>query len=113
MFNSTTTFTLVSGLVGASTYVPPTPDVALVPVPSQAVESLLRARVDIYCGRRAQAVADIREARTQLRASHASVSPETMRVLDEASWFTRHHEHVLAERSLDTVLEQLTAHRGV
>lgn len=110
MFHSITPFTTIHALVGAGAYVPPRPTLPPnIPVPHEAIENIMRARVDIYCGRNQQAVADIRAARSQLRSSHATVSPEAYVGLDEASWCTRHHDHVTAERSLESVLDLILA----
>jgi hypothetical protein len=107
MFDSTSAFTLVGAVIGASAYGKPLSAAAPVLVPTQAVESIQRARVAIYCGHRLQAVTDIREAGQQLRASGAHVSPETLALLDEAAWLTRRDQHVLAERSLDNILDRI------
>lgn len=112
MFNSSSSFPLIGALVGASAYAQAVPPFAEPMVPIQAVENIQRARVDIYCGHRMQAVADIRAARQQLRASGAKLSPKTLAALDEAAWLTRRRQHALAEQSLDSVLQQLAADRS-
>ena len=112
MFNSTSAFTLVGAVIGASAYAKPLPAAAQEPIPLQAVECLQRARVAIYCGHRLQALSDIRAAGQQLRASGAKVSPETLAGLDETAWLARRNEHVLAERSLDDVLNHIAVDAG-
>ena len=107
MFDNTSAFALVSAVIGAGAYAKPLPATPHSQVPLQAVESIHRARVAIYCGHPQQAVSDIRAAGQQLRASGAPVSRETLSALDEAAWLARHHDHVLAERSLDHALEQI------
>lgn len=107
MFNNTSAFALVSAVIGASAYAKPLATAVQAPVPLQAVESIQRARVAIYCGHPQQAVSDIRAAGQQLRDSGAPVSHETLAALDEAAWLARHHDHVLAERSLDHALDQI------
>jgi hypothetical protein len=88
MFNSTSAFTLVGAVIGASAYAKPLPAAAQEPIPLQAV------------------------AGQQLRASGAHVSPQTLAVLDEAAWLARRDKHVLAERSLDDVLNQIAVGAG-
>lgn len=109
MSSSTPAVTLVGALVSASAYEQPLPQSAHEPIPIQAVASIQRARVDIYCGHRLQAVADIRSASRQLRESGAKVSPETLAALDQAAWLTRRRQHVLAEQSLEAVLNRIAA----
>jgi hypothetical protein len=109
MFAGTSTFTLVSGLVSAGAYAQPLSAATQEPLPVQVVESLQRARVDIYCGHHQQAVADIRAASRQLRASGVRVSPETLTALEQAAWLTRQHQHTLAEQSLEAVLHPIAA----
>src|SRR5690348_11457127 len=82
MFNNTSAFALVSAVIGAGAYAKPLPATPHSQVPLQAVESIQRARVAIYCGHPQQAVSDIRAAGQQLRASGAPVSRETLSALD-------------------------------
>jgi len=104
MSNTPSLFTLVSALAGASAYAPVLPASAAEPIPRQAVADIQRARVEIYCGHSWQAVAVIRAASQQLRASSAAVPAETFAALDEAAWLARHDQYMRAEQALDTAL---------
>ena len=83
------------------------PAAAAETIPVQAVVELQRARVEIYCGHNSQAVAGIRAASRQLRASPAAVPAQTFATLDEAAWLTRHDQYVRAEQALDKALLQI------
>lgn len=107
MFNSTSTTRLVGALAAASGYVPTVSAAAAEPVPADAVAELRKARVEIYCGHNHQTVAGIRAARRQLHASSIASSSPVFATLDQASWLTRHDQHVQAEHALDKALDQL------
>ena len=110
MFTTTTMFTLIGALVGAGAYAPEAPVVAAIaPIPLQAVADVRRARVDIYCGHNAQAVAGIRSASATLRVSNATVPAEALAALDQAAWMMRHDEYVRAEQALDAALGHMDA----
>lgn len=109
MFTATSTLTLVQALVGANAYAQPAPSATVAPIPVQALAQIQHARVEIYCGHNAQAVADIRGASQQLRASSAVVPRETFVALEQAAWLARHDQYVNAEQALETALAGITA----
>jgi hypothetical protein len=110
MFNTTSTIRLVGALAAASSYVPAMSAAAAAdaqPISARAVAQLQQARIEIYCGHNNQAVAGIRAARRQLHASSMASSSPIFATLDQASWLTRHDQHLLAEHALDKALDQL------
>jgi hypothetical protein len=108
MSTATSTLTLVKALVGATAYAQPLTAAVLEPIPVQAVAAINRARVEIYCGHNAEAVAGIRAASQQLRASSAVVPAETFVALEQAAWLARHDQYVQAEQALETALARVT-----
>ena len=78
-------------------------------VPAEVLAEIRRARVELYCGRDAQAVADIRAAREQLRRCGAPRHVVALQALDAASWLARHGHTMEAEDALDAALTRLEA----
>lgn len=107
MFSNTSTTRFVGALAAANSYVPAVSAAASEPVSAFAVAELQKARVEIYCGHNDQAVAGIRAARRQLHAASIASSAPIFATLDEASWLTRHDQHLLAEHALEKALDQL------
>lgn len=111
MVNHPSTIALFGALVSAGAYAQAVPATVAAPIPTQAVQNIQRARVDIYCGHDQQAVAEIRLASRQLQASGAAASAEVLAALDEAAWLTRRRRHVLAEESLQSALNRIAVDR--
>lgn len=108
MFTATPVFTLVSALAGAGAYAHERPANAEPPDhAAQVAAHILQARVEIYCGHNASAIAGIRTAREQLQASAGTVPVESLAALDQAAWLTRHDHYALAERALQAALAHL------
>ena len=112
MTSYTPVFTLVSALAGAGAYAheapePPADAAARRAASQQAAAHIHHARVEIYCGHNAAAVAGIRTAREQLRASSSPVPAESLAALDQAAWLTLHDQYVQAEQALETALAHL------
>lgn len=112
MFTGPSSLSLVGALVSAGAYAQPLTAAAQAPVPVQAVENILRARVDIYCGHHRQAMAEIRAARQQLSSPGSTMAAEALAALEEAAWLTRRHQHVLAEQALAAVWAQIAPRTG-
>ena len=108
MFSNTSTTRFVGALAAASSYAPAVSAAATEPVSAYAVAELQKARVEIYCGHSDQAVAGIRAVRRELHASSVASTSPIFATLDEASWLTRHDQHLLAEHALDKALDQLS-----
>jgi hypothetical protein len=111
MFTSPSMLTLVGALVGAGAYAPEPPaDAAAGPLlPPQVAAEIRRARVEIYCGHNAAALAGIRTASRQLRAGGGAMPARTLAALDQAAWLARHNRHAAAELALEDALNQLPA----
>jgi len=114
MFTSTPPFSLVSALVDAGAYAGAFADGQLTvhavpPIPFQALADINHARVEIYCGHNASAVADIRAACECLRSSAAAVPAETFAALDRAAWLTRHDQCSLAQLALEGALAHIVS----
>jgi hypothetical protein len=112
MTSYTPVFTLVSALAGAGAYAheahePPTDAAARRNASQQAAAHIRLARVEIYCGHNALAMAGIRTAREQLRASAGPAPADTLAALDQAAWLTLHDQYTLAEQALDAALAHL------
>lgn len=108
MFNSTPVFTLVSALASAGAYAHERPaDAAASGNAALVVASIRHARVELYCGHNESAIAGIRSAREQLRASAGVVPAESLAALDQAAWLTRHDHYALAEQALEAALDHL------
>jgi hypothetical protein len=108
MLTSTPVFTLVSALAGAGAYAHEQPaDAGASDHAAQVVAHILHARVEIYCGHNAAAIAGIRTAREQLQASAGAVPVESLAALDQAAWLTRHDHYALAELALEAALNHL------
>ncbi|HET7865089.1 MAG TPA: hypothetical protein VFL86_11860 [Burkholderiaceae bacterium] len=108
----TPVFTLVSALAGAGAYAhethePPAEAATRHNAAQQAVTQIRLARVEIYCGHNALAIAGIRTAREQLHASASPVPAESLAALDRAAWLTLHDQYTQAEQALDTALAHL------
>jgi hypothetical protein len=103
-----TPFHLAGAVVSAGAYAP---DLrghpAAQQVPAEVLAEIRRARVELYCGQDAQAVADIRAAREQLRRCGAPLHAIALQALDVASWLARHGHTMQAEEALETALVRL------
>jgi len=82
---------------------------ARAPIPAAVLAEIRRARVELYCGHDAQAVADIRAAREQLRRCAPPLNVVALQALDAASWLVRHGHTQEAEDALDAALARLDA----
>ena len=105
-------FTLAGGVVNAAAYprdgrTPAAP----APVPPEVMANIRRARVELYCSRDVQAVADIRAAREQLRRCGAPLHVVPLQALDAACWLAMHGHTMEAEEALDAALTRLEAVR--
>lgn len=107
MLGTTSNFTLVGALVGASAYAHPLLAAAAIPAIGDAMAKIRRAQVDIYCDHNGQAITAIREAGRQLRASSSGMMAVTLAMLDEAAWLVRHNDYRGAEEALDAALAHL------
>jgi hypothetical protein len=112
MTSYTPLFTLVSALAGAGAYAheahePPAEAAARRNASQQAAAQIHHARVEIYCGHNASAMAGIRTARERLRASASPVPAESLAALDQAAWLTLHDQYVQAEQALEAALAHL------
>jgi len=107
MFTRKPIVSLVTALVGATTYAQAEPAAAANPIPLEAVTEIRRARVEIYCGHNSEAVSGIRAAGRQLRALSSAVPPEVIAALDQADWLVRHRQYDRAEQALDTALAHM------
>jgi len=112
MSNNTSMATLVGALVGAGAYGPATSAAAVASVPLraplQAISQIQHARVEIYCGHNAQAVADIRAASQQLRSAGRAPSL-ALAMLGEAAWLARQNQYERAAQALEAALLQIDA----
>lgn len=112
MTSYTPVFTLVSALAGAGAYAheahePPADAAARRTASQQAAAHIHHARVEIYCGHNAEAMAGIRTAREQLQASAGPAPAESLAALDQAAWLTLHDQYTLAEQALEAALAHL------
>jgi hypothetical protein len=109
VFKSTSMLGLVGALVSAGAYATPESSVPAeaIPVPVEAVAEIRRARVELYCGQDARAVADIRAARGRLREGAAGLRGDVVAALDEAAWLARRGRLEAAERALQNALDLL------
>jgi hypothetical protein len=109
MFKSTSMLGLVSALVSASAYSPAEAATSSERAPVQAMAELRRARVELYCSHDAQAVANIRAAREQLRRHASPLLSDAMTMLDQAAWLVRHGHLEAAEEALQHAIARLEA----
>jgi len=96
---------LIPALIGAGAYTPDPRDAARhAQLPPQALADVRRARVELYCDHKAQALLCIRAALILLGDSPEPVSPALMGSLAQAAWLARQGRYVAAEAALDAVL---------
>lgn len=105
--NMTSSFssTALSAMVSAVSHEPegPLADAAAHLDPRVRAE-IDHARVDLYCGRDTEAVANIRAAREHLRESAGLSHVQALTDLDEAAWFARLGRTAPAELALERAL---------
>ena len=98
----------VNALVSGSAYPHPATAIGGARTPSAAIASLRHARVDIYCGHNAQALANIHTASKQLRDFLAGRPSQTLGQLEQVVWLTRQNHFQQAEQALEDLIDQMT-----
>ena len=109
--SSTSMLSLVGALLSAGAYGADGADAATPPLPLQAAADIRRARVQLYCGHDAQAMADIRSARGLLDRSGEAPVAHARAALDKAAWLARRGHFQDAEAALDEALARLETER--
>jgi hypothetical protein len=113
MLTTPSLLTVAGAAVGAGAYAQERPDAADLPlIPVQATIDIHRARIEIYCGHNALAVASIRAASRQLLASAAVAQAEALAALELAARLTRQDKYGQAEQALEAALAHLRAGFG-